>query len=72
VEAAKALARRIAGNGPLAVRASKAVIRDSGLWPDAEMTERQTPYIAPVFTSADAREGAAAFAEKRPPRWTGS
>jgi len=27
--------------------------------------------IRPVFTSADAMEGAAAFAQKRPPVWRG-
>ena len=37
----------------------------------AERYDRQTQLILPVFASADAREGAAAFAEKRKPNWTG-
>ena len=72
LDGALALARRIVANGPLAVAASKAIIRNSPLWPEAEMAERQMPYLAPVFTSSDAREGPRAFAEKRPPRWTGT
>ena len=35
------------------------------------MWKKQQAYIAPVFTSSDAREGAAAFAEKRKPNWQG-
>ncbi|MFC4295683.1 crotonase/enoyl-CoA hydratase family protein [Novosphingobium tardum] len=72
IEGAKALARRIADNGPLAVIASKGVIRDSGTWSDEEMWDKQQGYIANVFSSADAREGALAFAEKRKPNWTGA
>lgn len=68
---ALALARTIAGNGPLAVKTIKRVVSESGDWPVAEMFDRQRPMIAHIFTSEDAREGATAFAEKRPPRWTG-
>jgi enoyl-CoA hydratase len=69
--AAKALAARIAANGPLAVRVSKQIIKESRSWPMHERFARQAELVAPVFTSADAREGAAAFAEKRKPNWTG-
>lgn len=68
---ALALARVIAANGPLAVRVTKSVIARSLDWPAAEAFERQMPLIGPVFTSADAMEGAMAFAEKRQPRWQG-
>jgi len=71
IEAARELARAIAANGPLAVGASKAIIRESWLWPADEINERQNHYIASVFTSQDAREGALAFAEKRKPNWQG-
>ncbi|HMO69091.1 MAG TPA: crotonase/enoyl-CoA hydratase family protein [Novosphingobium sp.] len=71
IEGARALAARVAANGPLALIASKGVIRDSWLWPDAEMMALQTPYIAHVFGSEDAREGATAFAQKRKPDWKG-
>ncbi|MDR2856704.1 MAG: crotonase/enoyl-CoA hydratase family protein [Novosphingobium sp.] len=71
IEVARVLARTIAGNGPLAVAASKGIVRDSWLWADAEINAKQGPYIAHVFASADAREGALAFAEKRQPNWQG-
>ena len=61
----------MAENGPLALIASKAIVRDSHEWTEAEMWDRQAAYIQPVFTSADAREGSAAFAEKRKPNWQG-
>ncbi len=68
---AKALAERIAANGPLALIASKAVISQSHEWTEAEMWDRQEAIVGPVFGSADAREGATAFAEKRKPNWQG-
>ena len=69
--AARELAAEIAANGPLAVRATKKVIVESADWPAAEAWDRQQAITGPVFSSADAREGAQAFAEKRPPRWRG-
>jgi enoyl-CoA hydratase len=71
IEAARELAAAIAANGPLALMATKALMRDSHSWTDEEMWAKQASYIAPVFVSADAREGAAAFAEKRKPNWQG-
>jgi enoyl-CoA hydratase len=69
--AARELAATISGNGPLAVRATKSVIAGAGGWPAGEFWDRQRVITEPVFTSDDAREGALAFAEKRPPRWSG-
>ena len=71
VEAALALAERIARNAPLSVAASKTVIRGTHGMTEAEAWEFQKPLIASVFTSADAKEGPRAFAEKRAPEWSG-
>lgn len=71
IEAARELALAIAANGPLAVAASKGIVRDSWLWPLDDLNTYQNPYVAPVFASEDAREGARAFAEKRAPQWKG-
>ncbi|HKR46890.1 MAG TPA: crotonase/enoyl-CoA hydratase family protein [Paraburkholderia sp.] len=65
------LAQKIVANGPLAVAASKRVMRESRDWSSAEMFARQREITDPVFASADAREGAAAFAEKRKAVWQG-
>jgi enoyl-CoA hydratase len=65
------LATRVALGAPLAVAASKRVIVESADWPTGEAFARQGQIIGPVFVSKDAREGAAAFAEKRPPAWRG-
>ena len=65
------LARAIAANGPLAVAASKRIIVEALDWPAAERFDRQREINEPVRSSADAREGATAFKEKRTPRWQG-
>jgi enoyl-CoA hydratase len=71
LDGALELAARISANGPLAVAVSKQIVFESADWSEAEMWDRQAALIEPVFTSADAKEGAKAFAEKRPPAWTG-
>jgi enoyl-CoA hydratase len=71
LEAALALAAEITANGPLAVAVSKKIVQGALAWPEDELWERQGELAAPISGSADAREGATAFAEKRPPVWTG-
>lgn len=68
---ARKLGARIAQNAPLALTATKRVIAESGDWDSAVAFERQGAIITPVFSSKDAMEGAAAFAEKRTPIWRG-
>lgn len=71
IDGAKELAAAISANGPLAVQASKQVIVESRFWTEDEMWKNQQALIGQVFTSEDAREGAAAFAQKRAPQWKG-
>jgi enoyl-CoA hydratase len=68
---AKKLAASIVANGPLAVAASKRVVVESQAWSPEEMWDRQAVLTNHVFASQDAREGSAAFAEKRKPVWQG-
>jgi enoyl-CoA hydratase len=70
-EEALALAERIAKNAPLAVSASKQVIRATRGMTEEEAWTYQGPLLGKVFRSEDAREGPRAFAEKREPNWTG-
>lgn len=65
------LAAEIAVNAPLATIASKRILEEQWDWARGEMWEAQNAIAEPVFTSEDAREGATAFAEKRPPVWRG-
>jgi enoyl-CoA hydratase len=68
---AVALAQKVALGAPLALAASKRVVAQASDWPSGEAFARQGQIVGPVFTSSDAREGALAFAEKRPPAWRG-
>jgi enoyl-CoA hydratase len=71
LDGALALAAQVAANGPLALAATKEILRRSLDWTEDEGWKHQMDIMLPVFGSEDAREGATAFAEKRAPRWQG-
>ena len=72
LEAALELAQSICVNAPLAVQASK---RIANLIIDGQVSGEETAWAvndtetSAVMTSADAKEGPLAFAEKRDPVW---
>ncbi|WP_104183410.1 enoyl-CoA hydratase-related protein [Mycobacterium avium] len=68
---AQEIAARVAANGPLAVRNAKASILASGWLDDADARQIEQRFVIEVMTSQDAKEGLAAFADKRDPRFTG-
>jgi enoyl-CoA hydratase/carnithine racemase len=69
---ALALAARIAAAAPLATRAIAGALRDDAELPIAAATDRTEERLATLLDSADRREGARAFLERREPRFTGS
>jgi enoyl-CoA hydratase len=71
MDEALALATTIADNAPLAVRASKRVMKEAGELPEAQGWAINNAATPAVFGSADANEGAVAFAEKRKANWSG-
>lgn len=72
LEVAIALGERIAAAAPLSVEASRDLMRRAHTSTEEEFWELQRPLIRTVFRSNDAKEGPRAFAEKRPPAWTGT
>lgn len=70
LNAAVAMAERIARNGPLGLSATKELVRLAVSDIDAAW-ERQSVLQPQVFNSEDAKEGATAFIEKRDPVWKG-
>ena len=65
------LARRIAGNAPLSVRAAKAMVQATAGRDLDEAVEEGWRLFEPVYLSEDAQEGPRAFVERRPPVWKG-
>ena len=76
---ALALAGRIAENAPLSIQYTKTVLYQTATagsdrnpaWNGGDPWQVNAEAMSVVFGSADAIEGATAFAEKRPPAWTG-
>jgi enoyl-CoA hydratase/carnithine racemase len=63
--------QRIAANAPLSVRAAKRTVRLVAELPLSSAYDEAERIWEPVYLSADAQEGPAAFRDKRRPRWAG-
>jgi enoyl-CoA hydratase len=64
--AALEVASVINANGPLAVEAIKRSVRETEGLSEEEGLARELEIGSPIFATEDAREGARAFAERRP------
>jgi len=71
VAAAMRLAARISVNAPLAVRASRSVVRAALRGDEEAMWTASAEATARVAVTEDFKEGPLAFIEKRPPVWKG-
>lgn len=72
VDAALELAVEISANAPLAVRESVRIARIASGFDDQALRTEAERAQAALQKTADYREGAQAFIEKRKPQWTGS
>lgn len=71
LDVALELARTVAANAPLAVQVSKRTILAAMTSTDVEAWQVNEEAAAALARSPDAQEGPRAFAEGRPPVWTG-
>lgn len=71
-EETRAFAEQLSSAAPLALANIKAAVHRGAELPLAGALELELDLVAPLFASADGREGMAAFLEKRPPRFSGS
>ena len=68
---AREIGRRIADNGPLAVKGILATLRETETLPEEEAFAIEQRHGMQVMSSKDAAEGPRAFLEKRKPNFTG-
>lgn len=68
---AKEIAQRIARNGPLAVKAIVATLRETEMLPEEQAFAIEQTHGMAVMASQDAKEGPRAFLEKREPVFRG-
>ena len=71
MDEARALAADIAANAPLAVQASKRLMRMGLSEPFTEHVHHVFLQLLPLLKTEDAREGMMAFLEKRPAEFKG-
>jgi len=71
MDTAMAMARRIAGNGPLAVQGIVRCFRESMDMTYADAFQKELEIGLPIFSSLDAREGIKAMKERRKPEFPG-
>tara|TARA_Y100001933_G_scaffold42941_1_gene40221 strand:+ start:4281 stop:5078 length:798 start_codon:yes stop_codon:yes gene_type:complete len=65
------IAEKIAGNGPIAVKAIRQSVKECLGKPEQEGLKIESRISGPVFQTEDAKEGPKAFMEKRKPEYKG-
>ena len=71
LDTALAMAAEIAANAPLAIRASKRLMRHAMTEGLEDHVQRQYLALLPLFGTKDFREGLASYLEKRPAEFQG-